>query len=74
MDELRIHIKVNSEHLDAAGVSDTGLFRDENQDSIYIDEGGRFALLADGMGGMTGEKRRVAPSLIYLMIFFNLIR
>ncbi|NLA76142.1 MAG: serine/threonine-protein phosphatase [Deltaproteobacteria bacterium] len=51
MDDLRTHIKIESEHLDAVGVSDAGLYRDENQDAIYIDRDVRFALLADGMGG-----------------------
>lgn len=35
----------------------TGNFRDNNEDSIHIDAGGRFFLVADGMGGQSaGEK------------------
>jgi serine/threonine protein phosphatase PrpC len=47
----RIQIEVESEHLTATGVSDIGLFRSENQDTIYLDKRGSFVLLADGMGG-----------------------
>ncbi len=47
----RIQIEVESEHLTATGISDIGLFRSENQDSIYLDKSGSFVLLADGMGG-----------------------
>jgi len=49
--DKRVHIQVNSEHLVASGISDTGSIRTENQDSIYLDSGGNFVLLADGMGG-----------------------
>lgn len=47
----RVHIKVENKQLTATGISDTGLLRKENQDSIYLDKNGRFVLLADGMGG-----------------------
>ncbi|MGD9160569.1 MAG: protein phosphatase 2C domain-containing protein [Desulfobacteraceae bacterium] len=47
----RVHIQVEGEQVTAAGVSDIGLLRNENQDSIHLDENGRFILLADGMGG-----------------------
>jgi serine/threonine protein phosphatase PrpC len=47
----RLHIQVESNLLTATGVSDIGLLRNENQDSIYLDNNGRFVLLADGMGG-----------------------
>ncbi|MFC1840263.1 PP2C family protein-serine/threonine phosphatase [Thermodesulfobacteriota bacterium] len=49
--DKRVHIQVNSDHLVASGISDTGSIRTENQDSIYLDKGGNFVLLADGMGG-----------------------
>ena len=47
----RVYIKVENEQLTATGISDIGLLRDENQDSIHLDEKGHFVLLADGMGG-----------------------
>lgn len=47
----RVHIQVEGEKVTSAGVSDIGLLRNENQDSIYLDKNGRFILLADGMGG-----------------------
>jgi protein phosphatase len=71
MDDLRVHIKVDSEHLDAAGVSDTGLYRDENQDTIYIDEKGRFALIADGMGGHDRGKEASRTIISILKEFFQ---
>lgn len=71
MDDLRVHIKINSEHLDAAGVSDTGLYRDENQDTILIDGEGRFALLADGMGGHDRGKEASRTIINILNEFFQ---
>ena len=50
-DTRRVQIEVENEHLTAAGISDMGLFRSENQDAIYLDKSGSFVLLADGMGG-----------------------
>lgn len=47
----RIHFNVNTPRITACGVSDVGNIRTNNEDSIYIDEGGKFLLLADGMGG-----------------------
>lgn len=47
----RIHLRVKGEKLTASGISDPGLVRSENQDSICLDEDGNFLLLADGMGG-----------------------
>lgn len=50
-DTKRVQFQVESEKLTAAGVSDVGLLRNENQDFIHLDENARFLLLADGMGG-----------------------
>ena len=50
-DTRRVYIKVESKQLTATGVSDIGLLRNENQDSIHLDDHGNFVLLADGMGG-----------------------
>jgi len=47
----RIHLRLKGEKIIATGISDTGLVRSENQDSIYLDKDGHFLLLADGMGG-----------------------
>jgi protein phosphatase len=47
----RIQIDVESPIMHACGVSDTGARRQRNEDSIYLDESGTVALLADGMGG-----------------------
>jgi serine/threonine protein phosphatase PrpC len=47
----RTRLQVESGLVTATGLSDIGLSRNENQDSIYLDKNGRFVLLADGMGG-----------------------
>jgi serine/threonine protein phosphatase PrpC len=47
----RVHIRVKGAYFDAAGISDPGRIRNENQDAIYLDKEGHFVLLADGMGG-----------------------
>jgi len=44
-------LKIHSNQIEAAGISDPGRVRSENQDAIYLDHGGVFMLLADGMGG-----------------------
>ncbi|BBA78823.1 serin-threonin phosphatase [cyanobacterium endosymbiont of Rhopalodia gibberula] len=36
------------------GLTDTGIVRSVNQDNFYIDPGGRFFVVADGMGGHAG--------------------
>ena len=47
----RVHLHVEGKGIVAAGISDPGKIRTENQDSIYLDKDGNFLLLADGMGG-----------------------
>ena len=47
----RMHMQVKGDNIIASGITDTGLVRTENQDSIYLDKKGHFLLLADGMGG-----------------------
>ena len=49
--DQRIYLKVKASHIVACGISDPGRLRDDNEDSIFIDEDGHFLLLADGMGG-----------------------
>jgi protein phosphatase len=45
------HQEVNTTRIVAAGVSDVGHVRSENEDSIWLDKSGLVLLLADGMGG-----------------------
>ena len=47
----RIQIDAESRGMHATGVSDCGVRRERNEDSIYLDKSGTVALLADGMGG-----------------------
>ncbi|MBD2777445.1 Stp1/IreP family PP2C-type Ser/Thr phosphatase [Iningainema tapete] len=39
------------------GVSDPGLIRSNNQDAYYVDQEGRFFIVADGMGGHAGGEQ-----------------
>lgn len=41
----------------AFGLSHVGKVRSRNEDAIYIDPAGRFALVADGMGGHRGGRQ-----------------
>lgn len=47
----RIYLQVETRFISAYGVSDTGLKRSHNEDSVFINDQGTFLLLADGMGG-----------------------
>ncbi len=47
----RLQIDVESGSMHASAVSDVGNRRERNEDSVYLDESGTVALLADGMGG-----------------------
>ncbi len=47
----RIHQEVNTARIIAAGISDVGHVRSENEDSIWLDNSGLVLLVADGMGG-----------------------
>lgn len=44
-------MEIASHGIVAAGISDVGCVRTENEDSIWLDESGLVLLLADGMGG-----------------------
>ena len=49
--ENRVYLQVNTSNIIATGISDVGLLREENEDSIWLDKSGLVLMLADGMGG-----------------------
>jgi len=49
--DKRSQVVVKTAHVEAAGVSDVGCHRPNNEDAFCVDQDGRFMLLADGMGG-----------------------
>ena len=49
--ENPVHVQVETPHVVAVGISDTGYVRKENEDSIWIDDSGLVLAVADGMGG-----------------------
>ena len=49
--ENRVHLQINTPQIAASGISDPGLLRPENEDSIWMEESGLILILADGMGG-----------------------
>ena len=53
--------QIKTTSVTACGISETGAVRSKNEDAIFIDEDGRFMLVADGMGGQ--EKGEDASTL-----------
>jgi protein phosphatase len=67
----RIYYNVNTSRITACGVSDVGNVRTNNEDSIYIDEGGKFLLLADGMGGHERGEEASGAAIEIIRNHFN---
>ncbi len=67
----RIHIKVESSNVVGSGISDPGLERDGNEDSISLDESGVYVLLADGMGGHERGAEASKTALDVIQEFFK---
>jgi protein phosphatase len=69
--DRRIHLKVEAPGIVITGISDTGRKRSENQDAIYLDEKGKFLLLADGMGGHERGSEASSTALEVIQEFFQ---
>ncbi|MDP2862325.1 MAG: hypothetical protein Q8N95_05995, partial [Desulfobacterales bacterium] len=67
----RIQFNVKTSRTAAGGVSDVGTVRTNNEDSIYIDEGGKFLLLADGMGGLERGEDASGAAIEIIKDHFN---
>ena len=50
-DNNRLHLHLKSKQAEATGISDVGLKRKKNEDTIFLDDSSQLYLLADGMGG-----------------------
>ena len=72
----RIHLQIKTPVVVASGISDPGLVRSENENTICLDKEGQFILLADGMGGHEkgAEASKTAVSVIRKYLHPDLIR
>ncbi len=55
-----VNLQVKTSFITAYGLSDPGQQRDENEDTIFIDDQGRYLIVADGMGGQQNGARASA--------------
>ncbi len=55
-----INLQVKTDIISAYGISNPGMKRAKNEDSIFIDDQGHFLLVADGMGGQVNGARASA--------------
>lgn len=70
-DSGRSKVFVKSDFMVACGISDPGRHRAENEDSIFLDENGKFLLLADGMGGHERGAEASQTALEVIHKFFD---
>jgi len=69
-DENSVHLEVKNSNIVAAGISNVGNVRSENEDSIWLHESGLVLLLADGMGG---HERGAEASQTAINVFQELL-
>lgn len=67
----RSKVFVKSDFMVACGISDPGKHRAENEDAIFLDENGKFLLLADGMGGHERGAEASQTALEVIHKFFD---
>lgn len=67
----RSKVFVKSDFMVACGISDPGRHRPENEDAIFLDENGKFLLLADGMGGHERGAEASQTALEVIHKFFD---
>lgn len=69
--DKRRHLQVKTSYIVACGISDVGRERSENEDSMFLDEAGRFLLLADGMGGHERGAEASATAIKVIKEYFR---
>lgn len=62
----QVSLQVETSLISACGLSDPGKKRKYNEDAIFIDDQGKFMLVADGMGGQGNGKRASAMAIASL--------
>lgn len=67
----RVRLIVKSEFMVACGLSDRGLKRSENEDAVFLDPGGKFVILADGMGGHERGAEASRSAIEIIQKFFD---
>jgi protein phosphatase len=62
----QVSLQVETRLISAWGLSDPGKKRKDNEDAIFIDDQGKFMLVADGMGGQSNGARASAMAITSL--------
>ena len=59
--------------LQCAGLTDTGMVRDHNEDSFLVSQTESFVVVADGMGGGVQTVATFVPPIFFLFLFLAIL-